>query len=413
MVILGSGVAGYSAAKIVRHVAGKVDLTMISEEPDPTYSACVLAEFIAGEISRDRVFLTDTSPFEFASPHWMPGRRALRIDPGEKRLELESGPPLPFDRLILATGSRPRVPNMPGVDTPGVHCLKTLADAEAILDASGREAVVIGSGPVGLEVAVGLHRKGWRVSVVELLDRLLPRLFSPAHSQRLLTLLEEEGIRVRVGERVEAIEGRQRVKAVITDRGTLPCQLVLMGIGMLPETRLAQNAGIKIGAAGGIAVNPYMETSEKGILACGDCVETLDRLTGEPGLHMLWGNAKMQGAIAGWNSLGFRKKYPGALNITTMKLFDTEATSVGEVTLRDESYREVLRSEGERPSLRLVVRDGLIKGIQSVGPRKDLSVFMNMMLAGDRLDIVQRSVNRRLLLEQKPWLVRLPPSFRE
>jgi NADPH-dependent 2,4-dienoyl-CoA reductase/sulfur reductase-like enzyme len=156
-----------------------------------------------------------------------------------------------------------------------------------------------------------------------------------------------------------------------------------------------------------------MRTSHDDIFACGDCIETVDRLSGIPGLSMLWGNAKTQGAVAGLNSLDQRKKYPGALNLTTLKLYDTVAASVGEVKTPDESYQEIIKEHGEKSSIRLVVTDGIIKGIQTVGSRVDMSVFLNMLICGERLHVLRDSRNKRLLLEQKPWLIRLPAYLRE
>jgi len=413
VLILGSGIAGYSAAQTILRLAGEVDLTMISEEPDPTYSACVLAEYIAGEIPRERVFIKERGPGWEGTWTRIPGQRAVRIDLVSKELFLEKGGPFPFHKLILATGSRGFVPNIPGIGKKGIFCLKTLADADRIVQAVGREAVVVGSGPVGLEAAVALRKRGWKVTVIELLDRLLPRLFAPIHAQMIQMFLEQEGVRVLVGEGVQEIQGGACAEAVVTNKRTLPCQLVLMGIGMRPEVCLAEDAGVRIGTTGGISVDASMRTSHEDVFACGDCAETFDRLNGRPGLGMLWGSAKLQGAVAGMNCLGLERRYPGDLNITTMKLQDIVATSVGEVALLDASSHEIVKHQGRRFSVRLVVHDGLIKGIQAVGPQVDISIFLNMLLSGERLHSLRDSRDKRLLLGQKPWLVRLPAYLRD
>ena len=413
ILILGSGIAGYSTARAVQRAGRDVHVTMISEEPDPTYSACVFAEYIAGEIPRERVFIKDREKTD--APPWerIPGRKVERIDLEAKILDLEHGEPLPFDKLVLATGSSPLVPELPGIRKRGVYGLKTLAQADRVLQARGTDAVVVGSGPVGLELVVALRKRGWKVTVVELLDRLLPRLFSPLHALMIQALLEEQGVRVRLGERVQAIEGKDRVEAVVTDKQVLPCQLVLLGIGMRPEAGLAKRAGVRLGAHGGILVDPFMRTSHEDVFSCGDCVETMDRLSGKVGLSMLWGNAKMQGEVAGMNSLGLEKRYPGAWNLTTLKLYDTVSVSVGEVMPADTSFQEIVKHQGQRCAVRLVLREGLIKGIQAVGHRIDTSIFLNMMLCGERLNSLRESRDKRVMLGQKPWLVRLPPYLRE
>ncbi len=413
VLIVGSGIAGYSAAQVIRRTAKEVDLTMISEEPDPTYSACVLAEYIAGEIPREKVIIKERAPGEEGSWKRVAGQKAVRIDLDARKLHLENRDSLPFEKLILATGSRGFFPDLPGIHKNGVLCLKTLADADRVLQAAGEEAVVVGAGPVGLEVAVALRRRGRGVTVVELLDRLLPRLFSPVHAQMIQRLLEREGVRVLVGESVREIAGGEYAEGVVTDKRRLPCRLVLMGIGMRPEVSLAERTGIRIGTTGGIAVDEAMRTNHKDVFACGDCAETVDRLTGKPGLNMLWGNAKTQGAVAGMNCIGLKKRYPGDLNITTMKIHDVVATSVGEVALADASFHEIVKHQGERCSVRLVVQEGLIRGIQAVGPHVDISIFLNMLLSGERLHSLRDSKDKRLLLGQKPWLIRLPAFLRE
>ncbi len=158
VLILGGGIAGYSAAQAIKRTDHHAQVTVITEEPDPTYSACVFAEYIAGEIPRERVFIQGQDQIALAPSEWMLDQKITEIDPEQKSLLTESGQPLMFDRLILATGSRAVVPRLPGVHKEGVTCLKTLGDANTILQASGKSAVVVGSGPVGLELAVALRQ---------------------------------------------------------------------------------------------------------------------------------------------------------------------------------------------------------------------------------------------------------------
>jgi NADH oxidase (H2O2-forming) len=411
--IIGSGIAGYSTAQAIRQTGGKVTCTLFSEENVPTYSACVLAEYIAGDIPREHVFLKRSNHDTFTDSELLLGKSVIDLDLHNRCLYLDSGKAMRFDRLIMATGARPVLPKLPGVEKTGVYCLKTLSDADGIIQAQGKGAVIVGSGPIGLEVAAALQKKGWETHVIEIVDRILPRLFSEVQSDLLRTLLEEHGVRVWTGEQVLEITGEQSVEAVVTDKRTLPCQLVVLVVGMRPETTLAERSGIRLGITGGIQVDERMRTSHEDVFACGDCVESIDRLTGKPALNMLWGNAKLQGMVAGLNSVGREKKYPGALNITTVTLYDTMATSVGKVTLCDETYHEIVRQHGMRYTIRLVVKDGLIKGIQAVGPKVDMSIFLHMMLGGERLTILTESRDPWSILKQKPWLVRLPSYFRE
>jgi len=412
IVIIGTGIAGYSAAQTIKKSGMPVALTLLSREDVPPYSACVLSEYIACEIGREQVFLRGRDHIPFQGSEVRLGRHVVGLDLETRTVILDTGATVGYESLILAVGSRPVLPRIPGVDKAGVYSLKSLADAEAIMRAQGKEAVVVGSGPVGLEVAVALHKRGWRVRLIELMERILPRLFAAPQSEALQAILEEKGIEVRTGERVTEIVGKDSVEGVVTDRRTLPCQLVVLVVGMRPETGLARGVGLRLGHTGGIVVDVCMRTSHDHVFACGDCVETIDCVTGEVGLNMLWGNARQQGIVAGLNSVGITKRYGGALNITTLNVFGIMGTSVGKVMLEDETYHEIVTTHGQHHSTRLVVREGLIRGIQAVGPSIDISVFLHMMRGAQRLRLLSGSRETYAVAKHRPWVARLPVYMR-
>ena len=191
---------------------------------------------------------------------WSAEEQLLHFDDGKLR----------YDRLVIATGSRPFVPDLPGFGKQGVVALKNLQDAEMLRAAQGSAAVMVGTGPVGIEAAIALRRRGWTVSLVELLDRVLPRLFDAPLAAALKKRLEDHGIDVFLGERVLEITGKTHAEGVKTDRRTLAADAVVLVIGMRPELSLVKKDEVALGSSGGIQVDRQMKTSRERVWACGD-----------------------------------------------------------------------------------------------------------------------------------------------
>lgn len=383
--VVGAGIAGDEAARAARAQAPGERVVLVTEEPHPLYSACVLADYLCAELPKDRVYLRGVEEYRELGVEFLPETPVTGWDPSGRRLQIPGGG-IDYDRLVLATGSRPFIPPLPGADREGVVSLKTLEDAERIRDTRGRAAVVVGSGPVGIEAALALRELGWEVTIVELLDRVLPRIFDAPIAGRAVALLERAGVRVLVGEKVMEIQGERRVEGVRTDQRTLDAQLAVMVVGMRPEVTLAREGGVSLGSAGGIQVDPYLATSLPGVWACGDCVESEDRLTGRRGLHMLWNNARLQGRTAGANAAGDSRRYTGSLNVTTVNLEAQAAASVGHLAADLPAAEvELLHREGHDGALTLVVRGGRLVGAQVLGRTERLGGLLGLILTGGDL----------------------------
>lgn len=271
--IVGAGHGGVQAAASLREAGYDGPLALISDEPHLPYHRPPLSKAFLKEaepkpqLLRGETFYT-TNRIEFIS-----GRRVEALDLAAARLAFADGGHLDFDRLVLATGSRPRLPALPGIGLAGVHTLRSLDDARALKAASaaGGEAVVVGGGFIGLELAATLGRLGWRVSVVEALERLLSRAVAPALSAHVQATLAASGVALLTGERLAGVEGdKGRVRAVRLASGRrLAADLVVLGIGAVPNVELAAAAGL--GAAGGIDVDAYMQSADPRVFAIGDC----------------------------------------------------------------------------------------------------------------------------------------------
>ncbi|MFC2021152.1 NAD(P)/FAD-dependent oxidoreductase [Chloroflexota bacterium] len=403
VIIIGNGVAGNTAAAAIRELDPHDRITMISDETVTLYSACILPNYLASEIERQRVFLKSADDYAEQGIETILGQKAVEINLERKSLLLENKT-LAYDKLIVATGGKCLIPPIDGVELDGVFPFKSLNDTDRISGYEGKTAVVIGSGPIGLEVGIALRTRGYDTFIIELLDWLAPRIFDGAASLLIKEIIEENGINVLVGEKVVKIIGNGKVKGVITDKREIACDMVVLAAGIKPDVELAQRTGIEIGSLGGIKVNRHMETSAQDVFACGDCVESKDRVTGGNTLSLLWPNAKLQGAVAGYNSVGAHRSYPGSQSVSGIDVFGTNAVSFGiTVThLDDAEGVEIVEKTQGNTYLRLVILDDVLVGAQAVGNIRDMGVLMSAALGRINLKDIHSIVNNRVLLSMNP-----------
>ncbi|MBW2000077.1 MAG: NAD(P)/FAD-dependent oxidoreductase [Deltaproteobacteria bacterium] len=382
--IIGNGIAANTAASYIRKVDRGVEIVVFSKDPHPLYSPCILPNYLGREIEREKVFLKGTTDYEKQGIRVFLGKHVHRIDPDEKKIEFEDRE-LPYDMLILATGSRPLIPPIRGAQRDGVFTFKTLDDVERAINFGGTRALVVGSGPVGVEVAIALRRRKYTVYLVEMADWLMPQVFDREPSLLVHNLLEEREINVITGEKVVEFRGSgSAVDKAITTKREIPCDMVIMAAGMAPDVDLASSAGIKIGKLGGIRTNRKMLTDVPDVYACGDCAQSKDRLTGDESLSLLWHNAKKQGQIAGLNAAGARRSYPGSMDITVVDLFGTRAVSMGRTLQGLKGAQEdVIERRIMGDYYRLIFSERRLIGVQMIGRRGDTGMLLNMMSRKD------------------------------
>ncbi|MER8385945.1 FAD-dependent oxidoreductase [Mesorhizobium sp. M1428] len=282
VVIVGAGHAGVQAAASLREEGYDGPVILIGDENELPYHKPPLSKtFIKDQQAKPQP-LRGEAFYTGSTIDFRPGIRIERIDAGGHRLEISGGGVLPFDRLILATGARPRLLPLPGSELSGVVSLRSLGDARLIreLSAQSEEVVILGGGFIGLEIAATLTAAGRKVAVVEAVDRLLGRAVAPVIAGHVRQRLEATGVRILTGTTIERLEGENgRISAAITSSGErLPAQMVVIGIGVVPNVELAEAAGIAI--ANGIRVDQQMRTSVPEILAIGDAASYRHWFTG-------------------------------------------------------------------------------------------------------------------------------------
>ncbi|MBQ2813589.1 MAG: FAD-dependent oxidoreductase [Akkermansia sp.] len=340
-IIVGGVAGGATAAARLSRLGVDREMIIIERGEHVSFANCGLPYYIGGVIEKESSLLLAT-PELFRTRYGIDVllRHEVRaIDPQQRTVSvtnLETGEQLQlsYNELILSPGAAPLRPPMPGIDLPGVMTLRTVPDANAIrryiAEHGVRRALVIGAGFIGLEVAENLHHAGIEVSIVEGGSHVLPPL--DAHmSSYVEELLAAHGISVEVGRIATGIRRCEngRLQAYSDTWSSAEADLILLSIGVRPETTLAQSAGLRIGETGGIWVDEHMRTSVPGIWAVGDAVQTTNRLTGKPTRLALAGVAQKQARVAADDIAGRSAEFRGVLGTAVLRLFGTTIAMTG------------------------------------------------------------------------------------
>lgn len=323
--IIGAGPAGVAVAQGLAATGEGPPVVLIGEEPDAPYNRVKLTPFLAGDTGEAELRiggeLDKADPRRFAR---LAGCRIMRIDPERMVIRDEAGNELHCSHIVLATGSRPLLPPIPGVNLACVHTFRTLADARILATLADRttHAVVVGGGLLGLEAARGLVRHECPVSVVERADRLMPTQLDGEASHRLQGMLEAHGVDVHLGTNVKRIDGSDSEASVILEPDdAIDCNLVIMAVGVRPNAELASTAGLDTHR--GIIVDRHMRTSAPGILAVGECAELNGCVQG------LAGPALAQSRVAVDTIRKRDRPHEPAVAATRLKIFDQPVFSIG------------------------------------------------------------------------------------
>lgn len=403
IILIGNGVAANRAASTIREINKNTNITLISEEIFPLYSACILPNYLSGEINRERVFLKSFEDYSKEKTKTILGRKVVGIDIKNNKIFFETDS-LGYDKLIIATGGIPVVPSIEGIDKKGNLTFKTLKDTDNILKYAGKKVVVVGSGPIGVEAAIGLKKKGYGVILIELLGWILPRVFDEKPSLIIKTIMEEQKIKVLTGEKVIKVLGNGKVKGLVTDKRELDCDIIIWSVGIRPNVELAENGGLEIGKLGGIKVNDQLMSSIENIYACGDCIETKDMNTGEETLSLLWHNAKLQGEIVGYNVLGNSKNYPGSQNITGINAFNTHGVSIGNIANAfPHENLEVIERVHDKFYYRLLICKNRLVGAQAIARTEDMGFLLSVMRRKDDITELKKFIQEKKMLSLVPW----------
>ena len=348
-VIIGSGVAGISAADTIRLHEPGADILPIGEEPQGFYSRPGLAYYLTGELPERQLFPFSESNFREKNLRIL-NSRVLKIYPLEHELLLGDGGQVPYDRLLLATGARAAGVKVPGIDLPGVIKLDNLEDARKILTLArkARSAVVVGGGITALEIVEGLIARKVKTHYFLRGDRYWRNVLDETESRIVEDRLKHEGVQIHYNtEMAEILGKRGKVAGVRTRDGRqIPSELIGIAVGVIPRIELAKAAGLRVDR--GILVNECLQTSDPDIFAAGDVAQVFDPFSGKSILDSLWGPAREQGRIAGLNMAGQEHPYNKTVAFNVTRLAGLTTTIIGKVGHgRDEDLQGIARGDSE------------------------------------------------------------------
>lgn len=413
IVVIGGVAAGMSAASKAKRVMKDIRVEVYTDEEYISYAGCGLPYYAQGLIPiKDKLVARTPEHFAKQDIHVYRGHRVVSIKPQDKQITVLTpegqNKSVSYDKLVIATGARPLIPDFYRSELQNVFTVKSIPSIVALREilqkGEAQKAVIIGGGYIGLEMAEAILEWKIDLTIVQLPNQLL-RSVDPEMSRIIEKHLLEKGVKIRTGEKVIALEGGQKVAKVITDKGELAADLVVVAVGIIPNSELAGEAGLQLGVRNAIKVNRYMETSIPDIYAAGDCATAYHLLLKDDAYIPLGTTANKQGRIAGENAVGGKSIFQGIVGTSIIKVLDLEIGRTGlnreeaaragfkvrETTVEDHTKAHYYPGSG-RITIKLLMneKDNTLIGAQLVGGSG----------AGKRIDVLAAAVQLGLTPNQ-------------
>ncbi len=383
LVIVGNGMAGMrTVEELLSRAPDRFDITVIGAEPHPNYNRILLSSVLAGDKTLDEIVINSPSWYAEHGIRLIAENRATAIDRAARLVALADGTAVAYDKLLLATGSKPVAPPIPGLGMPNVRAFRDIADVEAMIAAatSDRRAVVIGGGLLGLEAAWGLKRRGMSVALVHLMPTLMERQLDVAAGALLRRELDARGIAFFTNSQTEAILGAGRAEAVLlADGRRIPADFVVLAVGIRPNIDLARTANLDVNR--GILVGDDMCTGDPDIYAVGECIEHNGQTFGL--VAPIWDQAKVCGARLAGDGAAVYVPPPV---FTSLKITGIDVFSAGALAAADDADQEITLHDAKRGLYKKVIlRDDRIVGSVLYGSVADGPWYVQLMR--DKVDV--------------------------
>ncbi|OIO03877.1 NAD(P)/FAD-dependent oxidoreductase [Candidatus Desantisbacteria bacterium CG_4_10_14_0_8_um_filter_48_22] len=411
--IIGGSVAAINAAEAIRGADTEGTITIVSDEPCAAYSRPLISYFLGNKVTEDKMYYRDKKFFDENRIELITGIRAAGLDAKNRSVKLENGKTVKFERLLIATGGKPIIPQ--GVKKGrGVFTFLTWDDAKGIRSyikknsASG-SAVIVGGGLIGLKAAEGLMELGIKISIVELADRILNATFDRNASGIMENALKKAGCAIMKNDTVKRIRYKGgNVNAVtLTNGKVLKADMVILAIGVVPNIDIVKNTPIKTDR--GILTDEHMQTNIKDIYAAGDVAQVYDRILGKTRAIAIWPNASRQGRIAGLNMAGVERSYEGSFAMNSVELCGIPTISMGLTDTPDAGYQVLSELDKDSGSYRkIVLKDNFVVGAIFVGRIDRAGIFAGLIK--DRIDTGDFA---RHFLSDDFGLIHLPKEYRK
>lgn len=399
-VILGAGPAGVIAAETIRKHAPNDRITLVGDEAEPPYSRMAIPYLLIGNIDERGTYLRKGAGHYASLGVTQVQARALSVDAKTKTIQLSNDQVLAYDKLLIATGSRPVRPPIPGMDSPQVHPCWTLDDARAIMALAqpGARVVQMGAGFIGCIIMEALASRGVTLTVVEMGDRMVPRMMGPVAGGMIRSWCETKGVQVFTGAKVEAIvpNGSENpgllsklaqavglndapTDAALTVRLStgqkIPADLVISATGVKPCIDFLQASGIT--CLQGVITDEHMQTNADGVYAAGDCAEAFDKVSGTTIVSAIQPNAAEQARVAALNMVGQKTSLKGVTQINVLDTLGLISTSFGNWQGVPGGEQASLTADGRHLSLQF--KDDVMVGCNSVGWTEHVGVMRGLV----------------------------------
>ncbi len=402
--IIGNSAGGIGAAEAIREVDATGSIIIVSDEPYPAYSRAMISKYLTKERTLQGMLFRPLDFYDENGITTLLGERVKSLGLSDRTVELESGERILWEKLLIASGGVPIVPQIEGIGKRGVFNFLTLDDAKAIDEYLNNvnKALIVGGGLIGISVAEALTKRDKKVTVVEMKERILNTILDEQASLIAEESAKQAGVRIICGQTVAEVTGNEWVTGVILDSGEeIPCSMVVVAIGVLPRAELVQGTSIRVNR--GIVVDRNMATSHPDVYACGDAAEAYDFTYDTNRLTPIWPNAYIGGRIAGRNMAGIEAEYPGGTGMNSLNYFGLDIAAAGIVVPPDDNGYECMSREDDGVYQKLVLRNNVVVGMVCIGDIEKSGIFFSLMR--DRVNVGDF---KQALLTEDFGLVSLP-----
>jgi len=378
-VILGAGPAGVIAAETIRKHAPADTITLVGDEPEPPYSRMAIPYLLIGNIDEPGTYLRKTADHFERLRITQVRAKATAVDSAKRTVTLDNGQTLGFDKLLIATGSHPVRPPIPGMDSAGVHPCWTLEDARAIarLAQPGARVLQMGAGFIGCIIMEALKQRGVQLSVVEMGDRMVPRMMGPTAGVMIRDWCEKQGVQVFTGTKVEAIQAGTPLKVQLSGGRTVEADLVISATGVRPAIGYLKDSGIT--CLLGALTDEHLQTNVPGVYAAGDCAEAFDKVSGKTIVSAIQPNAAEQARVAALNMVGQKAELKGVTQINVLDTLGLISTSFGNWEGVPGGQHVELTDAASGRHLSLQFKDDILVGCNSVGWTDHVGVMRGLV----------------------------------
>ncbi len=406
-VIIGNSAAAVGTIAGIRGIDSTGKITVISDEKYHTYSRPLISYWLQGKVTDEKIYYRDPDFYEKNGVETVLGKRVIKIDTANKSVVLEDGNSIPYDKLMVATGSKPFVPPMNGLDKVNYHTFMSYDSVKAIRSEikDGMKVLIIGAGLIGLKAAEALHEYNAKITVVDMADRILPSILDARAGVKMQKHIESKGVRFILGTSADELTEHS---AKLKNGMTVDFDMLIVAVGVRPNTELVADAGGKVER--GIITDLTQKTTLDDVYAAGDCTVSHDKSTDTDKILALLPNAYMQGEIAGKNMAGCEAYYVNAIPMNAIGFFGLHIITAGNsmgISANGEELTEYI-DETENTYKKLVIRDNKLVGYTLMGDVKRAGIYTGIIKEG--LDLGEVDIE---LLKEKPQMMMFSKTRRE